>query len=107
VKPEERLSPFALALLRAMQVAESRGPAGDAPLVDVVRPFLGRGHVGLACFHVATHLEKRPPLRLPCVGCRDGLPTDRDAIEAAIRDSGDDDLERYAALIEAQRGSAA
>jgi hypothetical protein len=107
VEPEERLPPFALALLRAMQVAEGRGSAGDAPLVDVVRPFLGRGHVGLACFHVAMHLEKKPPPRLPCVGCRDGLPTDREAIEAAIRDAGPEDLERYAALIEAQRGRAA
>jgi hypothetical protein len=107
VEPEDRLSPFALALLRAMQVAEARCSTGDAPLVDVVRPFLGGGHVGLACFHVAMHLGKKPPSRLPCVGCQDGLPTDREAIEAAIRDSGADDLEWYAALIEAQRGSAA
>jgi hypothetical protein len=107
VEPEERLSPFALALLRAMQVGEAKGPAGDAPLVDVARPFLGGGHVGLACFHVAMHLAKRPPPRLPCTGCRDGRPTDREAIEAAIRDATREELECYAALVEAQRGRAA
>jgi hypothetical protein len=107
VEPEERLSAFALAFLRAMQVGEAKGPVGDAPLVDVVRPFLGGGHVGLACFHVAMHLEKRVPPRLPCVGCRDGRPTDREAIEAAIQDASREELEGYAALIEAQRGRAA
>jgi hypothetical protein len=42
---------------------------------------------------------------LPCtwrsgrrrVACRDGLPTEQEVIEVAIRDSGADDLERYAA----------
>jgi hypothetical protein len=107
VEPKERLSTFTLALLRAMQVGEAKGSAADAPLVDVVRPFLGGGHVGLACFHVAMHLEKRSPLKLPCTGCRDGRPTDREAIEAAIRDATRDDLDGYAALIEAQRGRVA
>jgi hypothetical protein len=106
VEPEEHLSPFALALLRATQVAAGQ-VGGDAPLVDVVRPFLGGGHVGLACFHVAMHLAKRLPPRLPCTGCRDGRPTDREAIEAAIRDATGDELEAYAAIIEAQRGRAA
>jgi hypothetical protein len=40
------------------------------------------------------------------VGCRDGRPTNREAIEA-IQDASGEELEAYAALIEAQRGRAA
>jgi hypothetical protein len=32
-------------------------------------------------------LAKTTPDRLPCLGCRDGRPTDPEAIEAAIADA--------------------
>jgi hypothetical protein len=97
-RPEKRLSPFALALLRAAVANTSEHPALDAPLVEVIRPFLSRGHVGLACHHVAMSLAKKTPDKLPCLGCRDGRPTDPEAIEAAITDATPDQLARYAAL---------
>src|SRR5271170_4632714 len=41
-RPAERLSPFELALLRAAVVNTGESAAGDAPLVEVIRPFLSR-----------------------------------------------------------------
>jgi hypothetical protein len=102
-EPVERLSPFELARLRAA-VANSGGHvAEDAPLVEVVRPFLSRGHVGLGCHHAAMSLAKTTPERLPCLGCRDGRPTDPEAIEAAIGDATSEQLARYAALCVGRR----
>jgi hypothetical protein len=102
-RPEKRLSPFALALLRAAVANTGEPPALDAPLVEVVRPFLSRGHVGLGCHHVAMSLAKKMPDKLPCLGCRDGRPTDPEAIEAAIADATEEQLARYAALCAAGR----
>jgi hypothetical protein len=102
-RPEKRLSPFALALLRAAAASTGEHRALDAPLVEVIRPFLSRGHVGLACHHVAMSLAKRMPDKLPCLGCRDGRPTDPEAIEAAIADATDEQRARYAALCSARR----
>ena len=101
-EPAERLSAFELALLRAA-VAASESAAGDAPVVEVIRPFLSRGHVGLGCHHVAMSLAKTTPDKLPCLGCRDGRPTDPEAIEAAIADASPEQLARYAALCEGRR----
>jgi hypothetical protein len=97
-RPAKRLSPFALALLRAAVANTSEHRARDAPLVEVIRPFLSRGHVGLACHHVAMSLAKRTPEGLPCLGCRDGRPTDPEAIEAAIADATPEQRARYAVL---------
>ncbi len=97
-EPVERLSPFELALLRAAVANTGERGSQDAPLVEVIRPFLSRGHVGLACHHVATSLAKTTPEKLPCLGCRDGRPTDPEAIEAAIADATAEQLARYAAL---------
>jgi hypothetical protein len=101
--PVERLSPFELALLRAAVASAGEQGVGDAPLVEVIRPFLSRGHVGLGCHHVAMTLAKTTPERLPCFGCRDGRPTDPEAIEAAIADATAEQLARYAALCERRR----
>jgi hypothetical protein len=101
--PVERLSAFELALLRAAVASTSEHAAQDAPLVEVVRPFLSRGHVGLGCHHVAMSLAKTPPERLPCLGCREGRPTDPEAIEAAIADAKAEQLARYAALCTGRR----
>ncbi len=95
---EKRLSPFALALLRAAVASVDEHPALDAPLVEVIRPFLSRGHVGLACHHAVMSLAKKMPHKLPCLECRDGRPTDAEAIEAAIRDATPEQRARYAAL---------
>jgi hypothetical protein len=97
-RPAKRLSPFALALLRAAVANTGEHRARDAPLVEVIRPFLSRGHVGLACHHVAMSLAKMTPEKLPCLGCRDGRPTDPEAIEAAIADATPEQRARYAAL---------
>ena len=102
-EPSERLSPFELALLRATVANTGEQGAQDAPLVEVIRPFLSRGHVGLACHHVAMTLAKTTPEKLPCLGCRDGRPTDPEAIETAIADATAEQLARYAALCEARR----
>jgi hypothetical protein len=67
-------------------------------VVEVMRPFLSRGHVGLACHHVAVSFAKKVPEKLPCLGCRDGRPTDAEAIEAAIADATPEQRVRYAAL---------
>ena len=96
-EPVERLSPFELALLRAAVANTGEHAAGDALLVEVIRPFLSRGHVGLGCHHAAMSLAKTTPERLPCLGCRDGRPTDPEAIEAAIADATLEQLARYAA----------
>jgi hypothetical protein len=105
-EPAERLSPFELALLRAAVVhagEHAASDAGDAPVVEVIRPFLSRRHVGLACHHAAMSLAKTTPERLPCFGCRDGRPTDPEAIEAAIADATAEQLARYAARCAAWR----
>jgi hypothetical protein len=97
-KPLEWLSSFELALLHAAVANTGEHRAIDAPLVEVIRPFLSRGHVGLACHHVAMSLAKTTPEKLPCLGCRDGRPTDPEAIEAAMREATPEQRERYAAL---------
>jgi hypothetical protein len=106
-EPVERLSLFELALLHAA-VATTGEWAGEpglrgAPLIEVIRPFLSRGHVGLGCHHAAMSLAKTTPEKLPCLGCRDGRPTDPEAIEAAIADATEEQLARYAALCAARR----
>jgi hypothetical protein len=108
VEPSERLSAFELSLLRAAHVAaEATGIVGDAPMVEVVRPYLGGGHVGLGCHHAAMWLAKTTPDKLPCSGCKHGRPTDREAIEGAIRDATQAELEGYAALIVQRLATAA
>jgi hypothetical protein len=108
VEPAERLSPFELSLLRAAQVAaEASGETGDAPMVEVVRPYLGGGHVGLGCHHATKSLAKTVPDKLPCDGCKHGRPTDREAIEGAIRDATRAELEAYRALIARRLATAA
>ena len=97
-EPLERLSGFELALLRAAVANVGEHAVDDAPLVEVIRPFLSRGHAGLGCHHAAMTLAKTTPERLPCLGCRDGRPTDPEAIEAAIADATSEQLARYAAL---------
>jgi hypothetical protein len=97
-EPAERLPPFALALLRAAVAVQGDQSDGDAPLVEVVRPYLSRGHVGLACHHAVPSLAKVVPKRLPCPACAAGRPSDPEALEAAIRDATPDELARYAAL---------
>jgi hypothetical protein len=101
--PVERLSAFELALLRAAVANTGEHATSDTPLVEVVRPFLSRGHVGLGCHHVAMSLAKTTPERLPCFGCKEGRPTDPDAIEAAIADATAEQLARYAALCAGRR----
>jgi hypothetical protein len=81
-EPAESLSPFELALLRAAATTAEHA-ASDAPPVEVIRPFLSRGHVGLGCHHVAMSLAKPLPPKLPCWGCFEGRPTEPEAIEAA------------------------
>src|SRR6202042_3076791 len=61
----EPLSPFELALPRAAQPVGGAGAllVGDeaeAPIVDVIRPYLSRGHVGLGCHHAAMSMAKVP-----------------------------------------------
>jgi hypothetical protein len=102
-EPAERLSPFELALLRAAVANTGEHAASDAPLVEVIRPFLSRGHVGLGCHHAAMSLAKITPDKLPCWGCFEGRPTDSEAIEAAIRDASPEQIARYAALCAARR----
>jgi hypothetical protein len=102
-EPPEKLSVFARALLRAAVANTGESAAGDAPLVEVIRPFLSRGHVGLGCHHAAMSLAKTTPDKLPCLGCRDGHPTDPEAIEAAIADASPEQLARYAALCAGRR----
>jgi hypothetical protein len=77
--------------------------AGDAPLVEVIRPFLSRGHVGLGCHRAVMSLAKPTPDKLPRLGCRDGRPTDPEAIEAAIADASSEQLARYQALCAGRR----
>jgi hypothetical protein len=72
--------------------------------VEVVRAFLSRGHVGLGCHHVAMSLAKTTPERLPCFACREGRPTDPEAIEAAIADATAEQLVPYAAHCAGRRG---
>jgi len=98
-EPMERLSPFELALLRAAVANTGESAAGDAPLVEVIRPFLSRGHVGLGCHHAAMSLAKTTPDKLPCLGCRDGRPTDPEA----IADAAPEQVARYLALCEGRR----
>jgi hypothetical protein len=106
LKPSERLSPFALSLLVAAQAAaEASAATGDAPMVEVSRPHASRTHAILACFHAVPSLAKTVPPKLPCPGCRDGRPTDEQAIEAAIRDADRDQLDRLAAMIAARRAA--
>jgi hypothetical protein len=65
-EPVERLSPFELALVRAAVVTggeHAASDAGDAPVVEVIRAFLSRRHVGLACHHAAMSLAKTTPER--------------------------------------------
>ena len=102
-EPVERLSGFELALLRAAVANTGEQVDSDAPLVEVIRPFLSRGHVGLGCHHAAMSLAKTTPASLPCLGCRDGRPTDLEAIEAAIADATPEQLARYAALCTSRR----
>jgi hypothetical protein len=97
-EPAERLSPFALGLLRALVAVQGDQGDGDAPLVEVVRPYLSRGHVGLACHHAAPSLAKTIPSKLPCPSCAAGRPSDPESIEAAIRDASPDELARYTSL---------
>jgi hypothetical protein len=103
-RPAERVSGFTLSLLAAATRRDARTDT-DAPLVEVVRPFLSRGHVGLGCHHAALSLAKTTPTKLPCMGCKNGRPTDPEAIEAAIADADPEELERYAALCAARRAA--
>ena len=102
-EPAEQLSVLELALLRAALANTSESVAGAAPLIEVIRPFLSRGHVGLGCHHVAMSLAKTLPPKLPCWGCFEGRPTDPQAIEAAIEDATPEQLARYAALCAGRR----
>ena len=107
----EPLPPFALALLRSSQPLRASGLPDvegleDVPIVEVTRPYLARGTVGLACGHTAASLAKTPPVRLPCQACKEGLPTELELAEAVIRDASRSELDRLASLVEAQRGRA-
>lgn len=104
---EEPTPGFVRALLRAAAHDDAAAAEGDddqAPLVEINRPRLSRSHVGLLCGHVAPRpLAKTQPRRLPCFGCAEGRPTDRQLIEAAIDEASNEDLRALAARIEARR----
>ena len=35
------------------------------------------------------------PLRVPCVGCAEGRPTDRELVEAALEDASEEERRSY------------
>ncbi len=101
---EEPSAPFLQALLRAAaRSAEDRRAAlrsaeDRVPQVEITRPGLSRERVGLACGHTAARpLAKALPRAAPCWSCADGQPTDRELVEAAIRDASEDDRARCSA----------
>ena len=102
---EEPTPAFLRALLRsASSQASEASSAGleveGVPSVPVGRPALSRTHAGLLCGHVAPRpLVKALPPRLPCLGCSEGRPTDRELVEAAIADSSAEERERYLELL--------
>jgi hypothetical protein len=104
---EEPTPGFLRALLRASS-REDDALEEDAPRVLVNRPHLSRSHVGLACGHVAPRPgDKVLPRALPCWACAEGLPSDREMVEAAIDDASEDELRALAARIEARLPRAA
>jgi len=104
--PREPADPphtFVASLLRSASRLAEDDTAG-APLSAITRPHLSRHHVGLACGHVAARpLAKVIPLRLPCFGCAEGRPADREVLEAAIDEASPELLEALATKIDARR----
>lgn len=108
--PEPLEEEFMLSLIRsAAKVAnveegdESAATAERGPLVVVTRPHLSRSHMGLACGHTKPSAPfKRIPARAHCGACADEAPTDRDVIEAAIRDADPETLRALRSQIDAK-----
>jgi hypothetical protein len=107
-RPRAELTPdFVLALLRAAtRASEIVQLAPGVPVHAITRPHLARDLVGLACGHAAPRpLAKTMPSRVPCFGCAEGRPTDREIVLAAIEDASADDLGAFAEALTA-RGAA-
>lgn len=113
-RAEEPTPGFLRALLRAASrdaaAAAELGieDVAGAPLVEVNRPGLSHQNVGLECGHVVRRpLAKGHRPRLPCSGCANGRPPDREFIEAAIDDARDEDLRAFRQRIDERlRGAA-
>lgn len=71
-----------------------------APLVPISRHLSGT-HVALVCMHVVPAPKlKKMPRALPCFACLDGLPTERQAVLAALADASPADLAAYLEAID-------
>lgn len=72
----------------------------DVPLVPVTRPVLSHQNTGLACGHsVPRPLTKSFPGKLPCYACAGGFPTDREVVEAVIKDATNEEREAIASHV--------
>lgn len=112
--PERAAEEPTIDFLHALLRAAARGEAdrdvkpSNVPTVEITRPGLSRDRVGLACGHSAVRpLAKVAPRAAPCWSCAEGRPTDREMVEAAIRDATAGEREGFAALLGAAPARAA